>query len=159
MRIIEEEKEYWESVINTQVKVKSDFNFIEDINKNIESVTGIMDKDKTQELLFTANRSYNIKTKELLIYALGRTIKEYNNQDEVLINIESHGRDEIFPEIDISRTVGWFTSIFPIRFNLKGDDINNQIKLVKEYLRNIPNGGLGFGIMKYMNNILDFDET
>ncbi|MDQ0045710.1 amino acid adenylation domain-containing protein/non-ribosomal peptide synthase protein (TIGR01720 family), partial [Variovorax boronicumulans] len=79
----------------------------------------------------------------------------------VLFDLEGHGREEIFQDIDLSRTVGWFTSIFPMRLDLQGIDLDDALrggphmgralKQSKEQLRALPDNGLGFGLLRYLN--------
>jgi amino acid adenylation domain-containing protein/non-ribosomal peptide synthase protein (TIGR01720 family) len=79
----------------------------------------------------------------------------------VLFDLEGHGREEIFEDIDLSRTVGWFTSIFPVRLDLQGIDLDDALrggphmgralKQSKEQLRILPDNGLGFGLLRYLN--------
>jgi hypothetical protein len=66
--------------------------------------------------------------------------------------LEGHGREEIFDDVDLSRTVGWFTSQFPVFLTLEHTEISEALKSVKEQLRRIPNHGLGYGILRYLNN-------
>jgi len=81
---------------------------------------------------------------------------------EVLIKLEGHGREEdMVPGADLSRTVGWFTSAFPVRLDLNGIDVRDAfaggpamgsaVKAVKEQLLAIPDKGMGFGLLRYLN--------
>ena len=79
----------------------------------------------------------------------------------VLLDLEGHGREEIFDGIDLSRTVGWFTSLFPVRLDLGevdlkeawegGRALGQAMKVIKEQLRAVPDGGLGYGLLRYLN--------
>ena len=79
----------------------------------------------------------------------------------VLIDLEGHGREEIFADVDLSRTVGWFTSLYPVRLDAGGLDLDEAIaggpalgralKLIKEQLRALPDHGLGYGLLRYLN--------
>jgi non-ribosomal peptide synthase protein (TIGR01720 family) len=69
----------------------------------------------------------------------------------VLLDLEGHGREELWEDIDLSRTLGWFTTLFPVAFDLKpGARKGELLKSVKEQLRRIPNRGLGYGLLRYM---------
>ncbi|OMF37149.1 condensation domain-containing protein, partial [Paenibacillus peoriae] len=66
--------------------------------------------------------------------------------------LEGHGREDILPDTDISRTVGWFTSQYPVLLDIGRDHaLSGRIKQVKESLRHIPNKGLGYGIWRYLS--------
>ena len=79
----------------------------------------------------------------------------------VLLDLEGHGREEIFADVDLSRTVGWFTSLFPVRLDLGGLDLEEALaggaalgralKRIKEQLRALPDNGLGYGVLRYLN--------
>ena len=67
------------------------------------------------------------------------------------LSLEGHGREDIIKDIDLSRTVGWFTSIFPVYLNIENpNDLGEAIKTVKETLRQIPHKGIGYGILAYL---------
>ncbi|MFL5088048.1 MAG: condensation domain-containing protein, partial [Xanthobacteraceae bacterium] len=78
----------------------------------------------------------------------------------LLLDLESHGREEIF-DVDLSRTLGWFTTMFPVRLDLGTRDLNDAlaggaalgraVKDIKEQLRGMPNKGLGYGLLRYLN--------
>ena len=79
----------------------------------------------------------------------------------VLIDLEGHGREEVFADVDLSRTVGWFTSLFPVRLDPGAIDLDEALaggaalgralKAIKEQLRGVPNKGLGYGLLRYLN--------
>ncbi len=72
--------------------------------------------------------------------------------DEILLNLEGHGREALDTEVDISRTVGWFTTIYPVAIAVKHpDDAIRQLIEVKETLHRIPNKGIGYGILRYLS--------
>ena len=79
----------------------------------------------------------------------------------MLLDLEGHGREEVFADVDLSRTVGWFTSLFPVRLDpgpldldealAGGPALGRALKLVKEQLRELPDHGLGYGLLRYLN--------
>ncbi|MBB3643837.1 condensation domain-containing protein, partial [Variovorax atrisoli] len=79
----------------------------------------------------------------------------------VVFDLEGHGREDIFEDVDLSRTVGWFTSLFPVHLDLQGIDLDDALrgglhmgralKQSKERLRALPDNGLGFGLLRYLN--------
>jgi len=67
------------------------------------------------------------------------------------VELEGHGRVELFPEVDLTRTVGWFTSLYPVRLKIQaGKEEGEALKAVKEQVRRIPKEGIGYGILRYM---------
>ena len=79
----------------------------------------------------------------------------------VLVDLEGHGREEIFADVDLSRTVGWFTSLYPVRLDPGAIDIaeamaggaalGRAVKSIKEQLRGLKDNGLGYGLLRYLN--------
>lgn len=98
------------------------------------------------------NSAFNTEINDILLTALGYALREWAGTSNVLIGLEGHGREEGIGNINIKRTVGWFTSIYPVILDMsKYDSIANQIKKIKESLRQIPNKGIGYGILKYLS--------
>ena len=79
----------------------------------------------------------------------------------VLLDLEGHGREEVFGDVDLSGTVGWFTSLFPVRLDpgaldvedamAGGGALGRALKSIKEQLRALPDNGLGYGVLRYLN--------
>ncbi|NJM22259.1 MAG: hypothetical protein HC907_27890 [Richelia sp. SM1_7_0] len=65
--------------------------------------------------------------------------------------MEGHGREELFENVDLSRTVGWFTSIFPVKLQLNHHLQGEALKSIKEQLRQIPHRGIGYGVLRYLS--------
>ncbi|WDF57316.1 non-ribosomal peptide synthetase [Mucilaginibacter sp. KACC 22063] len=100
----------------------------------------------TGSLLQNAPAAYHTEINDLLLTALAYALKDINHSDIQGITLEGHGREEIDPSIDLSRTVGWFTTMFPVKMELKGS-LKESIQLIKESLRKVPNKGIGFGAL------------
>ena len=85
----------------------------------------------------------------------------HGSRSAVLLDLEGHGREEVFADLDLSRTVGWFTSLFPVRLELGALDLEEALaggaalgralKSIKEQLRALPDKGLGYGLLRYLN--------
>ncbi|MDO9002591.1 MAG: amino acid adenylation domain-containing protein, partial [Aquabacterium sp.] len=103
---------------------------------------------QTERLLKTAPAAYRTQVNDLLLTALGRALCAWGGHDQILIDLEGHGREDLFEHIDLSRTVGWFTSLFPVALDARGTPAE-AIKRVKESLRNIPGKGLGHGLLQH----------
>ncbi|OWT48186.1 condensation domain-containing protein [Bacillus wiedmannii] len=85
-------------------------------------------------LIKKINEIYNIELNEALIIGLVLTINRLTNKNEVIVELERHGRELINGQIDISRTVGWFTSMYPAYFKVDYEEIEDNIKSLKEQL-------------------------
>lgn len=111
-----------------------------------------LDENTTRRLLQDTTNAYRTDTNELLITALASTLTQWTGTTSINIGMEGHGREEGKWSTDLSQTVGWFTSLFPLQLSVEPHrPLGEQIRVVKEQLRNIPDKGLGYGILKYIN--------
>ncbi|MGH3781488.1 MAG: amino acid adenylation domain-containing protein, partial [Pseudonocardiaceae bacterium] len=115
------------------------------------AVTVRLDQAQTRALLQDVPGAYRTQVNDVLLAGLGRVLSRWTGRARVLVDLEGHGREEIFDGIDLSRTVGWFTTMFPIALDLPTDDDPGALlKSVKEQLRAIPCRGLGYGALRYL---------
>uniref|UniRef100_UPI00069F69E4 non-ribosomal peptide synthetase n=1 Tax=Pseudomonas sp. MIACH TaxID=1078355 RepID=UPI00069F69E4 len=110
-----------------------------------------LDAEHTRQLLQDAPAAYRTQVNDLLLTALARVISRWSGQPATLIQLEGHGREDLFDDIDLTRTVGWFTSLFPVRLHADGE-LSAAIKSVKEQLRAIPHKGIGYGLLRYLGS-------
>ncbi|WP_277965038.1 condensation domain-containing protein, partial [Pseudomonas sp. RIT-To-2] len=110
-----------------------------------------LDSTLTRQLLQQAPAAYRTRINDLLLTALARVIGRWTEHDDVLVQLEGHGREELFDDVDLTRTVGWFTSLYPVRLNPVGS-MADSIKHIKEQLRAVPNQGIGFGALRYLGD-------
>ncbi|MFD0698799.1 amino acid adenylation domain-containing protein [Paenibacillus sp. GCM10027628] len=118
-----------------------------------ESATAEMtlSMEETEHLLKHIHHAYHTEVNDILLTALGLAVQEWGQNDRIAVQLEGHGREEIMGDVNISRTIGWFTSMYPVVLDMKdADDISAVIKLVKETLRQVPNKGIGYDILKYL---------
>ena len=106
-----------------------------------------IDRDITNYLLLSSNQVFYTEINNLLLTALARALGKLFNEQEVSILLEGHGRESLQDDIDISKTMGWFTSIIPIHLPIY-DNVQESIIEVKEELRRIPNKGIGYGFIR-----------
>ncbi len=120
-------------------------------NAQERKVTLTLDAESTRHLLQAAPGAYRTQVGDLLLTALARVVTRWSGVESALIQLEGHGREELFDGIDLTRTVGWFTSLFPVRLTPQSD-LPGSIKAIKEQLRAVPNKGLGFGVLRYLGD-------
>ncbi|HDX9649186.1 TPA: amino acid adenylation domain-containing protein, partial [Bacillus cereus] len=147
------EKEYWQEIANTEVAfIPRKKELKSDTFENSKTVSISLNKEKTISLLRKSNRAYNTEINDILLTSLLLGAREITSENCIKINMEGHGREDILENVDISRTVGWFTTMYPVLIDLGNEtDLATNIKMVKETLRKIPNKGIGFGILKYLS--------
>jgi amino acid adenylation domain-containing protein/non-ribosomal peptide synthase protein (TIGR01720 family) len=116
-------------------------------------VSVALDRETTRDFLQRVPGKYRIQSHELLLAAVAGTIAQCTGSPLLLIDLEGHGREEGIDEsLDLSRTVGWFTAIYPLLLDLTpGQDPEAVLKTVKEQLRQVPGHGLGYGLLRYLS--------
>ncbi|MBW7476625.1 amino acid adenylation domain-containing protein [Paenibacillus oenotherae] len=109
-------------------------------------------EEETELLLTQVNSAYFTEIGDILLAALGRAVQGWTGSSKIAVTMEGHGREPIITGININRTVGWFTSQYPVVLDIPyNSDLSYQIKKVKETLRAIPQKGAGYGIMRYLS--------
>jgi non-ribosomal peptide synthase protein (TIGR01720 family) len=120
--------------------------------RSIKTLALEIDSAATENLLRNSNEAYHTKTEELLITALMLGFEKWANIKGLCLGLEKHGRK--FNDIDLTNTVGWFTTYFPISLKIEdGANFKSSIILIKEKLRSIPNEGIGFGVLRYLKKL------
>ncbi|MDQ1352272.1 MAG: hypothetical protein QG657_2578, partial [Acidobacteriota bacterium] len=149
------EKPYWDQLESEIVPpIKKDFPIVENLVKDTGKIQVKLAEAETALLLNKVNQSYKTEIDDILLTALALAIRKTFGHERILISLEGHGRESIGQEIDISRTVGWFAAEYPVVMDVSYADDNDpgrQIKEIKETLRKIPNKGIGYGVLKYLN--------
>lgn len=151
---MEQEYDYWNRIEQVDINpLPKDYDCDYTIGKDSEVVSIEWTAEETDQLLKQTNHTYNTEINDLLLTALGMSIHDWTGQEKIVVNLEGHGREQIISDMDITRTVGWFTSMYPVILTMEtGMDVSKRIKTVKEGLRQIPNKGIGYGILKYLSS-------
>ena len=144
---------YWQQVQSNYTGLLADHDFNEVVHiKDIGYHQVSLDAASTKLLLQELPAVYHTEINDILLSALFQTFKKYCTGDKLLVGLEGHGREDISADIDTSRTVGWFTNLYPVQFAISdNNNVDTLIKTVKEELRSIPDKGLGYGVLKYIN--------
>jgi amino acid adenylation domain-containing protein/non-ribosomal peptide synthase protein (TIGR01720 family) len=147
------EKTYWRELEAIEIQpIKTDFQDENNRIKDVESLSYTLQEKETNLLLTKVNDAFGTEINDILLTALGLGITETFGNEQILIALEGHGREEILEDMDVSRTVGWFTSHFPVILDFSCRyDLSRQIKELKETLRRVPYKGVGYGILKYLS--------
>ncbi len=123
-------------------------------NRDADTVSVRLDAEHTRQLLQQAPSAYRTQVNDLLLTALARVLCRWSGHGSALIQLEGHGRETLFDEIDLTRSVGWFTSAYPLRLTpVQIEEAAGQgasIKAIKEQLRAVPHKGLGYGVLRYL---------
>jgi amino acid adenylation domain-containing protein/non-ribosomal peptide synthase protein (TIGR01720 family) len=112
--------------------------------------TACLNREETQLLLRKAPHAYRAQINDVLLTAFAQTLAAWTGATCVLFDLEGHGREEIIEGIDLSRSVGWFTSLFPVLVEIDpAEPPREALKSIKEQLRRIPSQGIGYGLLRY----------
>ncbi|WP_217213905.1 non-ribosomal peptide synthetase [Streptomyces sp. AC550_RSS872] len=125
-----------------------------DVVGAMRHLTRVLPAEVTADLLTTAATAFHAGPEDVLIAALAAAFTRWRRHPSLLLDIERHGREEIADGIDLSRTVGWFTSVVPARLDLSGVDAEDPaqvLKTVKEQLRSVPDRGIGHGLLRHLD--------
>nr|APZ78679.1 nonribosomal peptide synthetase [Cystobacterineae bacterium] len=111
-----------------------------------------LEEGETQLLLNEVPKAYDVQVNEALIAALARTLSAWTGHSTVRMDLEGYGREFLFEDVDVSRTVGWFTALFPLRLHVGAkESVREALARAKDALRRIPRGGAGHGILRYLS--------
>jgi len=126
----------------------------ESTQQDLHEVTLRLNADETRSLLQRVPSTQQTQINETILWALAETVAEWTGSTRVRIALEGHGREEIMPDIDLTHTVGWFTSIYPVVLDIsmsQSSDPDARLRSVSEQLRAVPTRGVGYGILRYLS--------
>ncbi len=148
------EKDYWTTTVASYkpsplpIEILAGENTVASTN----SITVSLSQEETYSLLHRVAEVYHTQINDLLLTALAQCLMRWLGKNEVLIGLEGHGREDIAAGVDLSRTVGWFTSLYPVHLKIAEHfSLSSTIKSIKEQLRAIPYNGIGYGLLRYLN--------
>ncbi|WP_223659923.1 non-ribosomal peptide synthetase [Streptomyces angustmyceticus] len=120
-------------------------------NASYDAVTVALDGEETAALLRDVPRTFDARINDVLLTAVAQAVKAWTGGSSALIALEGHGREDLFDDIDLSRTVGWFTSIFPVELSLPAVGGPAEcLSSVGQQLAVVPNHGVGYGILRHL---------
>ncbi|MFJ3339537.1 condensation domain-containing protein, partial [Streptomyces sp. NPDC086766] len=130
------------------------------------SLTRTLSADHTAALLADVPAAYHAGVNDVLLTAFAVAVADWRarrargGDAAVLVDLEGHGREDVVDGVDLSRTVGWFTSLHPVRldpgagqragFWSRGPAVGEALKRIKEQLRAVPDGGIGYGMIRHL---------
>ncbi len=123
--------------------------------------------EQTRALLKEVSAAYRTQIDEVLLTALVLALRDWLDGTQstrastlLLIDREGHGREHLADDLDVSRTVGWFTSVYPLLLHLDvGDDLGRALKTIKEQIRAVPAHGIGYGLLRYLSDDIELRQT
>jgi amino acid adenylation domain-containing protein/non-ribosomal peptide synthase protein (TIGR01720 family) len=149
----QQELSYWQTLhANPAASLPVDHAGGDNTEASARTVVRSLDAAETQVLLQEVPSVYRTQINDVLLTALVQSFAAWTGERALVVDLEGHGREEIAPEVDVSRTVGWFTAVYPVRLELDHGLLNGEaLKSIKEQLRKTPNKGIGYGMLRYLS--------
>ncbi|MGX8696153.1 MAG: condensation domain-containing protein, partial [Prevotella sp.] len=148
--LLSQEKPYWQRV--QALMENMELTRTHDGNQVKQHLTVTLEGEPLRHLLSTSAKAYNTEINDLLITALCQAYYRQTGNTNLTIQMEGHGREPLHESVVTDRTVGWFTSVYPLVINGISGDVHNDVRQVKELLRAVPNKGIGYGILQYISS-------
>ncbi|MGM0888643.1 MAG: amino acid adenylation domain-containing protein [Bacillota bacterium] len=149
---LQEELSYWQKEIE-HIQPLYQVETREAYVKDEVKLTKTLSAELTDQLINQANQTYQTQLNELLISALTQACFQQTKQERISLELEGHGREAVQGDMDVSRTFGWFTSMYPMNLKVY-ESLSDHIRSVKEAIREVPNKGAGYGLLSLMNQQL-----
>ena len=148
------EREYW--MAESRMRARSlpvDFPEGHNTLASAHRMTVSLSAEETEALLREVPKAYRTQIGDVLLTTLAQAFHKWTGDNVLFVDMESHGREAMAGPLDLSRTVGWFTAVYPMAVTL-GDSvgIGEDLKSIKEQIRSVPNRGIGYGFMRYLSD-------
>ena len=154
--VVMQELDYWTATSRQNVEKLPIDRAGDNTADSARSLAVSLTAEETRLLLQEVPRAYRTQINDVLLAALAQALSDWTEQKRVLVDMEGHGREEVVEDYDLSRTVGWFTTIFPVLLEVNNSPgLGEMLKSIKEQLRQVPNRGIGYGLLRYLRA----DET
>jgi non-ribosomal peptide synthase protein (TIGR01720 family) len=151
--VLEAERPYWSRLARYQPAALLLPRALQSANTfgSRREVTLELSEQETADLLQRVPAAYHTSLDDVLLTALAIAHQEETAEPVLFIDLESHGREDLFTDVNLSRTVGWFTALYPVMLEIPGTDLPLEcLKSIKEQLRAVPHHGIGFGLLRYL---------
>ncbi|MFG2169734.1 amino acid adenylation domain-containing protein, partial [Micromonospora chersina] len=143
---------YWREVEKTPAALPRDRDGVNTLDST-SAVSVVLDPRQTGRLLREVPAAYRTQINDALLAALGTVLTEWTGGPAVLVDLEGHGREDVGADIDVTRTVGWFTTFHPVTLT-GGADPGETLRATKDRLRAVPRRGLGHGLLRHLTPLM-----
>jgi amino acid adenylation domain-containing protein/non-ribosomal peptide synthase protein (TIGR01720 family) len=117
----------------------------------VRGVTVSLETEETKQLLQEVPAAYRARLDDVLLAALVKAMAPWTGRNRLLVDLEGHGREDLFDDVDVSRTVGWFTSLYPVLLEVpKEASPGEAVRAVRDELARVPAKGVGYGLLRYL---------
>ncbi len=148
---VQAEEAWWTSVLSQYRPLPTDHDYPAPLVFEDLSTCHIrLDAGHTQSLLHALPSIFHTRVNDVLLAALGTALCSFGDCTQVVVGLEGHGREQVAGDTDISRTVGWFTQMYPVLLGGSNGNPGDTLKNTKEQLRRVPGKGMGYMVLKYL---------
>ncbi|WP_416968655.1 amino acid adenylation domain-containing protein [Streptomyces sp. 4F14] len=162
-RLLEEEAqkrrpelEVWRHLLDAPTPDDRSCDPARDVVGTVRHLTRTLPTGPSAELLTTVPAAFHAGPDDVLLTALALAFARRGGRPALLVDVERHGREDLFEDVDLSRTVGWFTSVVPARLDLAGvelADAAGALRAVKEQVRAVADHGIGYGMLRHLDPV------
>ncbi|WP_280868562.1 non-ribosomal peptide synthase/polyketide synthase [Streptomyces sp. SAI-127] len=147
------EAAYWRTAETTAVPLPRDHDGPNSLT-SLRELSVTLGTEQTERLLRDVPGAFHTQINDVLLSVLGTVLTEWCAAPHVTVDLEGHGREDVGADIDVSRTVGWFTSVYPVVLGgtSSGDDPGAALRRTKERLREVPRKGHGYGLLRHLGD-------
>jgi non-ribosomal peptide synthase protein (TIGR01720 family) len=148
--VTQSERAYWVAHTQEPKELPVDYGNGSNLEVDAQTYTVTLSEEETTALFQKSIATLRADATEILLTALAQTLGSWTRHNELIVDLEGHGREYFDDTIDLSRTVGWFTTIYPVCISGRLDDWRAALRTVKETLRQMPRHGFGYGLLRYL---------
>ena len=150
----EEERTYWLDLnLGEEEPLPRDFPEATNYWDSVAQLRFDMTREESRLLLQEVPRAYGVQIDGIIMTALALAFERWTGRRSLGFQTVGNGKEPIWDDVDLTRTVGWFNIIFPGRLELgEARTPIESLRLVNQQLRRIPSGGLGYGLLRYLSD-------
>jgi non-ribosomal peptide synthase protein (TIGR01720 family) len=147
---VEEEAGHWLEVVETEtVALPIEQAGGQNLVGMAEVVESELSAEETGRLVEELARRYEVGLREGILSGLAEAVSEWSGQGRIRMEMEGHGREEVVEGVEVSRTVGWFTSLYPVILEVGDGTARERLRRVKRDVERAPANGIGYGLLRY----------
>jgi non-ribosomal peptide synthase protein (TIGR01720 family) len=154
LKSVERESRYWlsEERRNVTTLLPRDFGDGVNLESTLQWFPVRFSKQQTEDLM-KSGMKLGAQAHEILLASVSKALHSWTAASEILVDVEGLGREPLFEDVDLSRTVGWFTAIYPLLlFCPVAGEMYDLLESVQNQVRSVPKGGIGYGLLRYMGS-------
>ena len=156
---VNNEYEYWKNLAGKHIRIPVDYENGSNTYGEALTIDFSLTESETNLLIREIPNYYKVKVDEILIAIFTKVMTSWIGENFLVLELFGHGRENIIPGVDLSRTIGWFTTAYPVHINVDWEETyDSLISSVKNQLRQIKYNGIHYGLLRYLNENIDIHD-